>query len=78
MPDPLDILRRRDEAERDQANFLLDALTSGANLIQDDAAERVGGSGASFVLAKRCWRSGQIGRPRAESLPRPFGARGCV
>jgi hypothetical protein len=47
MPDPLDIRRRReaalsqrDAAEQDEANYLIEALQNGANLITDDAANR--------------------------------------
>jgi hypothetical protein len=40
MPDPSNIRRRREEAEWDEAQFLLDELERGASIVTDDAAAR--------------------------------------
>jgi hypothetical protein len=82
MPDPSDIRRRREaaifgreQAEQDEAQFLLDRLNAGASIITDDAANRTQSTRESARLRGENVDGSilpSIGIPR-QTLPETFG-----
>jgi hypothetical protein len=82
MPDPSDIRRRREaaifgreQAEQDEAQFLLDRLNAGASIITDDAANRTQSTRESARLRGENVDGSilpSIGIPQ-QTLPETFG-----